>query len=73
MLSDSPHATPRLKRLAVRPAAGMCAIAVGFGLAGCGSNTNSSAANTTTESAAENTSTAAAEPASDSTAADGKV
>ena len=38
MLSDSPHATPRLKRLAVRTAAVMCAIAVGFGLAGCGSN-----------------------------------
>ena len=33
MLSDSPHATPRLKRLAVRTAAVMCAIAVGFGLA----------------------------------------
>ena len=32
MLSDSPHATPRLKRLAVRTAAVMCAIAVGFGL-----------------------------------------
>ncbi|MFR6157089.1 MAG: hypothetical protein ACLUI7_07875 [Coprococcus sp.] len=41
------------------------ALAMGC-LAGCGSNTNSSAANTTTESAAENTSTAAAE-ASDST------
>ena len=39
MLSDSPHATPRLKRLAVRTAAVMCAIAVGFGLAGCGSST----------------------------------
>ena len=48
------------------------ALAMGC-LAGCGSNTNSSAANTTTESAAENTSTAAAETASDSTAADGKV
>ena len=33
------------------------ALAMGC-LAGCGSNTNSSAANTTTESAAENTSTA---------------
>ena len=31
MLSDSPHATPRLKRLAVRTAAVMCAIAVGKG------------------------------------------
>ena len=40
------------------------ALAMGC-LAGCGSNTNSSAANTTTESAAENTSTAAAETASD--------
>ena len=39
MLSDSPHATPRLKRLAVRTAAVVCAIAVGFGLAGCGSST----------------------------------
>ena len=48
------------------------ALAMGC-LAGCGSNTNSSAANTTTESAAENTSTAAAETASDSTAADDKV
>lgn len=48
------------------------ALAMGC-LGGCGSNTNSSAANTTTESAAENTSTAAAETASDSTAADGKV
>ena len=48
------------------------ALAMGC-LAGCGSNTNSSVANTTTESAAENTSTAAAETASDSTAADGKV
>ncbi len=48
------------------------ALAMGC-LAGCGSNTNSSAANTTTESAAENTSAAAAETASDSTAADGKV
>ena len=48
------------------------ALAMGC-LAGCGSNTNSSVANTTTESAAKNTSTAAAETASDSTAADGKV
>ena len=32
MLSDSPHATPRLKRLAVRTAAVVCAIAVGFGV-----------------------------------------
>ena len=48
------------------------ALAMGC-LAGCGSNTNSSVANTTTESVAENTSTAAAETASDSTAADGKV
>ena len=39
MLSDSPHASPRLKRLAVRTAAVMCAIAVGFGLAGCGAST----------------------------------
>ena len=39
MLSDSPHATPRLKRLAVRTAAVVCAIAVGFGLTGCGSST----------------------------------
>ena len=39
MLSDSPHSTPRLKRLAVRTAAVACAIAVGFGLAGCGSST----------------------------------
>ena len=39
MLSDSPHSTPRLKRLAVRTAAVVCAIAVGFGLAGCGSST----------------------------------
>ena len=39
MLSDSPHATPRLKRLAVRTAAVMCAIAVGLGLAGCDSST----------------------------------
>ena len=39
MLSDSPHVTPRLKRLAVRTAAVVCAIAVGFGLAGCGSST----------------------------------
>ena len=36
------------------------ALAMGC-LAGCGSNTNSSVANTTTESAAENTSTAAAD------------
>ena len=48
------------------------ALAMGC-LAGCGSNTNSSVANTTTESAAENTPTAAAETASDSTAADDKV
>lgn len=48
------------------------ALAMGC-LAGCGSSTNSSAANTTTESAAENTSTAAAGTASDSTAADDKV
>ena len=48
------------------------ALAMGC-LAGCGSNTNSSVANTTTESAAESTPTAAAETASDSTAADDKV
>jgi raffinose/stachyose/melibiose transport system substrate-binding protein len=39
MVSDSPYATTRLKRLAVRAAAAVCALAVGFSLAGCGSNT----------------------------------